>query len=104
MAIELDKSNLVYHYSVLNGMVYFRGHSKDFDEWEELGNPGWGWKDVLPFYKRAEKWAGPNSDDTYGTDGHLNIRPSPYIYKVVLLQIIFISRGHRFESETQIKG
>ena len=72
-------------------MVYFRGHSKDFDEWEELGNPGWGWKDVLPYYKRAEKWAGPNSDDTYGTDGYLNIRPNPYTYKVKPSYNIFVS-------------
>ena len=70
-------------------MVYFRGHSKDFDEWEELGNPGWGWRDVLPFFKRAEKWAGPNSEDTYGTDGLLNIRPSPYIYKVIPTPMMF---------------
>ena len=77
----LCKLSLVWYCSVLNGMVYFRGHSKDFDEWEKLRNPGWGWKDVLPFFKKAEKWTG--SDDTYGTDGHLNIRPSPYTYKVL---------------------
>ena len=32
---------------MLNWMLYFRGHSDDYDEWERLGNPGWGWKDVL---------------------------------------------------------
>ena len=42
----VHQANVCHHCSVLNGMVYFRGHSKDFDEWEELGNPGWGWKDV----------------------------------------------------------
>ena len=62
-------------------MIYFRGHSKDFDEWEELGNPGWGWKDVKQFFKSAERWTGPNSEETYGRDGHLNIRPNPYSYK-----------------------
>ena len=67
---------------MLNWMIYFRGHSEDFDEWEELGNPGWGWEDVLPFFKGAEKWTGPNSDGVYGTGGPFNIMPNPYIYKV----------------------
>ena len=74
-------------------MVYFRGHSKDFDEWEELGNPGWGWKDVKQFFKSAERWTGPNSDETYGRDGHLNIRPNPYSYKEGL-----IFTGHHYLS------
>ena len=67
-------------------LLYFRGHSKDFDEWEELGNPGWGWDSVLPFFKSAEKWSGPNSNDTYGTDGRYHIMPNPYLYKVLPLR------------------
>ena len=75
---------------MLNWMLYFRGHSKDFDEWEALGNPGWGWKDVLPFFKSAEKFAGLNTDDTYGTDGHFSIMPQRYIYKVLAFQVTII--------------
>ncbi len=40
--------------SSINAMVYSRGQAGDFDDWEALGNPGWGWKDVLPLYKRME--------------------------------------------------
>jgi len=40
--------------SSINGMVYIRGHRKDFDAWRDLGNPGWGFDDVLPFFKRME--------------------------------------------------
>ena len=40
--------------SSINGLVYIRGQSQDFDKWEALGNPGWGWNDVLPYFKRSE--------------------------------------------------
>jgi len=40
--------------SAINGMVYMRGHPRDFDHWAELGNPGWSWDEVLPFFLRSE--------------------------------------------------
>jgi choline dehydrogenase len=40
--------------SSLNAQVYIRGHHGDYDDWERLGNKGWGWKDVLPLFKAAE--------------------------------------------------
>ena len=40
--------------SSINGMVYVRGHAKDFDHWEESGARGWSYADVLPYYKRME--------------------------------------------------
>src|SRR5437867_4026513 len=40
--------------SSINAMVYSRGQPSDFDDWEAMGNPGWGWKDVLPIYRRME--------------------------------------------------
>lgn len=42
--------------SSINGMVYVRGHGRDFDEWEELGASGWGFRDCLPYFQRAESW------------------------------------------------
>ncbi|MFT3721874.1 MAG: GMC family oxidoreductase N-terminal domain-containing protein [Pseudorhodoferax sp.] len=40
--------------SAINGMVYMRGHPRDYDHWESLGNTGWGWNSVLDYFKRSE--------------------------------------------------
>ena len=47
--------------SSINGMVYVRGHASDYDLWAQLGNKGWSYSDVLPYFKRAEKWEGGES-------------------------------------------
>ncbi|WP_346910532.1 choline dehydrogenase [uncultured Roseibium sp.] len=58
--------------SSINGMVYVRGHARDFDTWEELGAAGWGYKNVLPYYKRLEHAHGVGSD-WRGTHGPLHV-------------------------------
>ena len=82
----LHSGNLrtMHYFSMLNWMLYFRGHTQDFDEWEDkLGNPGWGWRDVLPFFRKAERFAGANEGgDVYGTEGSYRIMFIPYLYKV----------------------
>ncbi|MBP2316178.1 GMC family oxidoreductase [Azospirillum soli] len=40
--------------SSINGLVYIRGQAEDFDAWQALGNDGWGWRDILPYFKRSE--------------------------------------------------
>jgi len=52
--------------SSTNGMIYIRGHRDDFDHWERLGNRGWGWESVLPYFKRSEANAivSPSGDHT----------------------------------------
>jgi choline dehydrogenase len=58
--------------SSINGMVYVRGHPKDFDEWAASGAKNWGYQQCLPYFKRAEDWyLGPNTHR--GGDGPLGI-------------------------------
>ncbi|SFJ40070.1 choline dehydrogenase [Celeribacter neptunius] len=62
--------------SSINGMVYVRGHARDFDTWEEMGARGWAYADVLPYYKRMESWdcGGHGGDpDWRGKNGPLHI-------------------------------
>jgi len=56
----------------INAMIYIRGNALDFEEWKELGNEGWGYADVLPYFKKAEN----NElfhDEYHGTGGPLNV-------------------------------
>ncbi|MFO7772076.1 MAG: choline dehydrogenase [Roseovarius gahaiensis] len=62
--------------SSINGMVYVRGHARDFDHWRDQGSDGWGYADVLPYFKRMENWsdAGHGGDrDWRGKDGPLHV-------------------------------
>jgi choline dehydrogenase len=58
--------------SSINAMVYIRGQVGDYEDWEAAGCPGWGWKDVLAYFKRAESNAF-GSDDHHGVGGPLDV-------------------------------
>ena len=61
--------------SSINYMIYMRGHRDNYDEWRDLGNPGWGYADVLPYFKRSENNARGN-DDFHGAGGPLDVSDS----------------------------
>ncbi len=56
--------------SSINAMVYIRGHRRDFESWQAMGNIGWGWEDVLPYFKRSE-CNDRGADEIRGGDGPL---------------------------------
>lgn len=60
--------------SSINGMVYVRGHARDFDTWADMGAQGWAYADVLPYFMRMENWHG---QDDAGTDGAFRGRGGP---------------------------
>ncbi|MBL1378041.1 choline dehydrogenase [Zobellella iuensis] len=58
--------------SSINGMVYVRGHARDFDEWQQHGAEGWDYAHCLPYFKKAESWAF-GGDDYRGDQGPLGV-------------------------------
>ncbi len=58
--------------SSINAMVYVRGNAADFDDWRDAGNKGWGYQDLLPYFKGMESWQ-QGADDYRGGDGPLNV-------------------------------
>jgi choline dehydrogenase len=58
--------------SSINGLIYIRGQHQDFDLWRQLGNPGWSFQDVLPYFRRAESQE-RGADEHHGADGPLHV-------------------------------
>ena len=62
--------------SSINAMVYIRGHAYDYDFWRQLGNTGWSYEDVLPYFKKAESFNGEGDSEYHGFDGPLSVKKS----------------------------
>ena len=68
--------------SSINAMVYMRGQSRDYDEWEGLGNPGWGWEDVLPVFKRSEDYH-LGADAAHGAGGEWRVEKQRLSWEIL---------------------
>ena len=76
-AIPWPRGRVLGGSSSINGLLYVRGQAEDFNHWRQLGNTGWAWDDVLPYFKRAETWKGNGDiDPARGTDGPLSVSPT----------------------------
>jgi choline dehydrogenase len=92
--IALPRGRATGGSTTVNGMIYIRGQREDFDHWRELGNEGWGYDDLLPYFKRTETFEILNDPDVtrgldlggrpvseqidpafHGTDGPVNVAP-----------------------------
>ena len=71
----LPRGRLLGGSSSINGMVFMRGHSADFDRWAQMGCSGWSYADVLPYFRKMEtSWRG--ASDLHGGDGPLSVMPN----------------------------
>jgi choline dehydrogenase len=71
-SIEWPRGKVLGGSSSLNGLLYVRGQPQDYDRWRQMGNTGWGWDDVLPLFKRAERNE-RGADAFHGDQGPLSV-------------------------------
>jgi choline dehydrogenase len=92
--------------SSINGMVYNRGQKADFDHWAQRGNRGWGYTDVLPYFKRTERRIGVADDRFHGREGNLPVTTMDLIHPVCEAFIdgavaLGMPRHNDYNSDTQ---
>ncbi|KAI5785316.1 hypothetical protein FPQ18DRAFT_86058 [Pyronema domesticum] len=77
--------------STINSMSYHRGSREDYDNWERMGNKGWGWEGMIPYFKKCETFHPPDKSQirefgitydptAHGTDGPVQVKFSSFIY------------------------
>ncbi|XP_073960977.1 glucose dehydrogenase [FAD, quinone]-like [Choristoneura fumiferana] len=75
--------------SAINYLVYMRGNKRDYDDWAALGNNGWSYREVLPFFKKSENNRDIEAKDTkyHGVDGPLNVERFTFVDKNVVMLV-----------------
>ena len=71
-ALNYPRGRVLGGCSSINGMIYMRGQARDYDGWRQLGNPGWAWDDVLPYFKRSEDHV-RGADEFHGAGGEWRV-------------------------------
>lgn len=71
-ALSYPRGKVLGGCSSINGMIYMRGQARDYDQWRQLGNTGWAWDDILPYFKKSENYhKGPS--DLHGSGGEWRV-------------------------------
>jgi len=71
-ALNYPRGRVLGGCSAINGMIYMRGQARDYDQWRQLGNPGWSWEDVLPHFRRSEDFV-HGADEMHGAGGEWRV-------------------------------
>ncbi len=69
-SIKYPRGRVLGGCSSINGMIYMRGQRADYERWVAAGNPGWGWNEVLPYFKRHENYHGLDQGGSDALHGH----------------------------------
>ncbi len=81
-ALNYPRGKVIGGCSAINGMIYMRGQSSDFDQWRQLGNPGWGWDEVLPYFLRSEDQS-RGADDLHAAGGDWRVEDMRLTWEVL---------------------
>ena len=85
--------------SSINGLLYVRGQAQDYDDWQAAGNKGWGWDDILPYFKKAEKWC-EGENEYRGGNGYLRTERSNLRREIVDNWVkAAVNAGHPFNHD-----
>ncbi len=72
-ALNYPRGKVLGGCSSINGMIYMRGQARDYDQWAQMGNRGWSWDDVLPYFKKSEDQAAIPLDDFHQAGGEWRV-------------------------------
>ncbi len=80
--IDYTRGRVIGGCSSINGMIYMRGQARDYDQWRQMGNRGWGWDEVLPVFKRHEDHY-RGADDMHGAGGEWRIEEQRLSWEIL---------------------
>ena len=81
-ALDYPRGKTLGGCSSINAMIYMRGQARDYDGWRQMGNVGWGWDDVLPFFLRSEDYA-PGADELHGSGGEWRVEEARISWEIL---------------------
>jgi choline dehydrogenase len=81
-ALNYPRGRVLGGCSSINGMIYMRGQARDYDHWRQLGNVGWSWADVLPYFLRSEDFVG-GADEAHGVGGEWRVEEMRLSWEVL---------------------
>lgn len=108
-AIDIARGRVLGGSSALHAMIYIRGNRRDFDAWGQLGNPGWNYDAILPYFKKSETYHGPPSP-YHGDNGPVSVidyqKPSPVSHAFIEAAAVLgaAQKYNDFNAATQEAG
>lgn len=81
-ALAYPRGKVLGGCSSINGMIYMRGQARDYDQWRQLGNAGWSWDEVLPYFKRSQDQV-RGADDVHGIGGETRVEEQRLSWEIL---------------------